>query len=357
MTQNDPTCRICLTNTANKKNSHLIPWFLIKNSITRQGAGNRDTEITFSINPKARDTVFLGRSILPENASEILVKDLIKEDLTNPFARDYLFCPKCEDKLGRLESIFATRLSKKKISSFKEEDLVAVGKSSILVDKEYNENIFSLFIQSIFYRCSIGRFSSVELDLKTEKLIERNLRLCFSIDAFDSLTHRSELPKINQFPILATCFKTPISPGKNTEGFIFQNRSSIPYFIMAGNWTFQLYKKSTHLSSSVERLYGLSTFHSASKAYEFIKQSAHAVLLDGENESKFRKNVLDYFVNQRMTSRKRLIRQIYQKIFERKATAEIHDNIFRQFNFYISIGKDEYESMQSSFADFVNSQK
>lgn len=206
--QHYPPCRICLIKAATKKNSHLIPWFLIKNSVTQQGAGIRDTEITFSINPKARNAVFLGRSVLPENTSEKFVKDSIKEDTSNPFARNYLFCPRCEDKLGRLESIFATRFFKTKINSYRTEDLITVGSSSLILDKEYSEELFGLFIQSIFYRCSIGKFSSLKLDSTTEKIIGLTLRTCFSNDSFNALTYEKELPKIKQFPILATCFNS-----------------------------------------------------------------------------------------------------------------------------------------------------
>jgi hypothetical protein len=307
MTQLDPICRICLRNTASKKNSHLIPWFLIKNSKTQQGVGIRDTEITFSIN-SSRDTVFLGRSVLQESASEIFVKDLIKEEVKNPLSRDYLFCPQCENKLGRLESIFATQFSKMKVTKYKNEDLISIGASSIAVNRDYSDDIFGLLVQSIFYRCSVGEFSSVKLDSKTEKHIELNLRECFSNQDITKITHRSRLPKILQFPILATRFISPISPEGRTEGFIFQNKLTIPYFIMAGDWTFQLYRKSTHLQSSIERLYGLKEFADPIKAYQFIKQSAHAILLSQENEMEFRRNVLDFLVERRMNSRKQLIR-------------------------------------------------
>lgn len=84
-------CLLCLTEKSTKKNSHIIPAGMIKNSI-----GKRDYEQSYFIDAEeAEIDEYYGRSNLNNPSTEI------KE---NHHAKDFIFCPECEKKLGELES-------------------------------------------------------------------------------------------------------------------------------------------------------------------------------------------------------------------------------------------------------------
>jgi hypothetical protein len=64
-TTQQAVCPIC-GNPANKTNTHLIPWFIIKHYITQDGTGIRDKELSFTISSGHFTKMFAGRSVLPE---------------------------------------------------------------------------------------------------------------------------------------------------------------------------------------------------------------------------------------------------------------------------------------------------
>lgn len=84
-------CLICLNEKSSKKNSHIIPAGMIKNSI-----GKRDYEQSYVINAQEGNIdEFYGRANLNNPSTEIK---------QNHHSRDYIFCPDCEKRLGDLES-------------------------------------------------------------------------------------------------------------------------------------------------------------------------------------------------------------------------------------------------------------
>src|SRR5688572_15463989 len=98
-------CPFC-GNPANKTNAHLIPWFIIKNRITHDGTGNRDTELSFTISSAHFTKIYAGRSVLPETIEEFGDLHELEKEEENPYSRDHLWCTQCEEKFSRLEAIF-----------------------------------------------------------------------------------------------------------------------------------------------------------------------------------------------------------------------------------------------------------
>src|SRR5688500_15379617 len=103
-----PACPIC-GNPANKTNTHLIPWFIIKHYVTQDGVGLRDKELSFNISSGHFTKLFAGRSVLPEKLEEFGDLHELEKEADNPYARDHLWCSKCEEKFSRLEAIFASQ--------------------------------------------------------------------------------------------------------------------------------------------------------------------------------------------------------------------------------------------------------
>lgn len=115
---NDRVCPIC-GRPAKKTNTHLIPWFIIKHHVTQNGGGGRDKEFSFTISSKHFTKIFVGRSVLPEKLEELGNLHDLEKETSNPYARDYLWCSKCEEKFSRLEAVFALRFKTDKFRNGK----------------------------------------------------------------------------------------------------------------------------------------------------------------------------------------------------------------------------------------------
>ena len=343
-------CPICKTNDADKKNVHLIPWFLIKNCITQRGSGDRDMELSFSIEPQSFTKMYTGRSILPEVVEEFgELNDLQKEN-ENPYSRDYLICTECEEKLSRLEAIFASQLTEKKLRNVYQTKLDKINNNSIVIDKKYDTSLYELLIQSIFYRCSIGRFNDFRLIPVIENRLEENLRKAFSIQNFKKIKATEPIDLMFKFPIITSSFFT--AEGEDpTKHFIVVPNSKIPYFIMAGKWMFQLFQAEKHVKSTIEWLYGLQDKLNPFETYKIIKNSSHVILLDKENGEVILKNFLDFFTQKRINGVKKNIKDLYLHIFKTRPSNSIAQYIYQQYFVHLNDGKNEFEAMTHAFFD------
>lgn len=92
------TCKLCDKVKANKKNSHILPHFLIKTAISKEGSKQRDYELTFSFSENEFVDTYFGRSITLDTIEKYKGRELTEEELKkeNPFAVDYIFCEACE---------------------------------------------------------------------------------------------------------------------------------------------------------------------------------------------------------------------------------------------------------------------
>lgn len=110
-------CLICGENDANKKNSHLIPSFLVADFCSYDGSKKRDKEVMFTITPY-EEKVYTGQ--IPDTKieelfdPEALSEERITNELSNnPVSEDYIFCPRCEKRLSDyLETPYAAYLKR-----------------------------------------------------------------------------------------------------------------------------------------------------------------------------------------------------------------------------------------------------
>ena len=344
------TCPICEQNEADKKNVHLIPWFMIKDCVTERGTGDRDMELSFTIDPLNFTKMYAGRSVLPEKIEEFGELNDLQKEKENPYTRDNLICHKCEENLSRIEAIFASHFTEAKIKSAYQAKLNVLNNHSVLVDSNYNFTLFELLIQSIFYRCSIGRFNGFSLNPVIEKKIQKNLSIAFSIPFFKKIKSSQEIAQHNIFPIITCRFF--ISEGEDpTKKNIVINQSRFPYFIMAGKWMFQLYETEKHLKNPVEWLYSLKSKLNALAAYKMIKQSSHVILLEAEAGKLISENLLHFFTEKRIIGLRKNIRELYLHIFKLKPNGFITQYIFQQYFIHLKQGKNEFDSMTHAFLD------
>lgn len=116
MGKND-MCLICKERPSTKKNSHIIPSFLLAPIFSYDGSSKRGGEVMFTITP-TEEKVYIGE--LPDTKIESLfdtqslTDERIDSELkVNTAAKDYIFCPKCEADLSKyLESEYSSMYSK-----------------------------------------------------------------------------------------------------------------------------------------------------------------------------------------------------------------------------------------------------
>lgn len=103
-------CLICNNLEATKKNSHIIPSFLIAMVTSYDNSYKRDKEILFTIR-NFKTQIYTGN--LPSTEYERLFENLTEERINhelkiNTASKDCIFCPICENNLSKyLESPYA----------------------------------------------------------------------------------------------------------------------------------------------------------------------------------------------------------------------------------------------------------
>lgn len=350
-TEIDSKCPIC-GNTANKTNLHLIPWFIIKHYITQQGTGIRDKELSFTISSDHLTKLFAGRSVLPEKLEEFGgLHDSEKEE-ENPYSRDHLWCDKCEKKFSRLEAIFSTRFSETKMRKSLTNHPIYKD-HRIVIDNGMDNSIFQLFIQSIFWRCSIGKFDGFTLQPDIENKIKENLQEAFKTENFLELKAADQLPLKYSFPVFVSLLH--VEPeDDSTKEFIMLNKSKAPYFIMGGKWLFQLFTKEGHIRGTQEWLYGLRHGLDTVAFFPKITGKPHVLLHNQALSQSFTQNRLDSFIEKKTLGLRRIIREAHVKFFRTKPTPFIENYILQQYFSHSDSGKTEFESFVHAFYDLKN---
>lgn len=343
-------CSICKENEADKKNAHLIPWFFIKKSITHKGTGLRNTEVSFTITPNDFTKVYQGQSVIPENVKDLQDWGDLQKEIVDPYSRDNLICSKCEDKLSRLEAIFASEFSSKNIKNAFALKLESINGQLLYTRPKYSFALYELLIQSIFYRCSIGKFGGSLLKPSIENKIEENLREAFKTPEFKKLKASDLIPLKISFPIVISILHE-LETDDTTEGFIIGGISRFPYFIVSGRWIIQLFEEEKQLKNPVERLYGLTTKIRAKEVFDKAGNVPYLILIEKELTKFISKNIIDDMVARKIIGLKKNIRDFYTYKFTRKPNAYIAQYIYQQYFVHLNEGKTESESFILAFLD------
>lgn len=109
-------CLICKKAKATKKNSHLIPSFMIAKVCSYDGSGKRDKEVMFTMKPY-EDKIYVS-GVPDTKIEELFDRDKLTEERIdnelkdNTASKDFIFCPTCEANLSKyLETPYAVHLS------------------------------------------------------------------------------------------------------------------------------------------------------------------------------------------------------------------------------------------------------
>lgn len=166
-------CKLCLTRTADKTNSHIVPKFLSKRLFE---------------NVTPRHTIVVNRSGVTTKQ-----QDTPKED--------YIFCKYCEKRFEILETFFSKKI--KEICEYQKYpnkySLNVIGTQEFLICSQINPKLFLLFNYMIVWRVSISTelvFAKYKLEPGAEEKIRNFLDMNLSAshkELFNKSVHVSEL--------------------------------------------------------------------------------------------------------------------------------------------------------------------
>lgn len=138
-------CLLCNKNTSDFKGSHLVPAGLIKTMI-----GKRYSEEGYVIQPDSDDPIraFFGRDNLKNTDTTIY---------PNEFVADYVFCTRCENRLGVVENEILPFLSQKYIDPNQSVNFPVTNKGDYKIIKgiRINQKHIAIFLYGVALRMSI----------------------------------------------------------------------------------------------------------------------------------------------------------------------------------------------------------
>jgi len=296
-------CLLCKNAPADKTNSHIIPFFLIKTLVNEEGKTGRDKEVSFQIGSDNTD-VYFGRSVSTDAINETLGRDLTEEDIEkniNHYTQDNFLCSNCEKRLSYLESYYS---KKGEINNL----------SKGLVTNEVEVNLSFLFWASILWRISITDFPGPKLNLKEEKKLRNILNSCLG----NSIEETKE--KTQQNILLLKGFQTIIlfdpNGGNPTEKVCLAHPfHRFPYSLIINDYVVFFYFKSSHFNSLKQSLWGYEKYQ-VKENLNSIYQNNEAVFIVSEEETKqARRNIMDFKAEERISKLDKVITKTVLRFF------------------------------------------
>lgn len=171
----DSRCALCRNAEADKTGSHLAPNFMIHGMFSFDGKGRRNREIAMrdGLNSGNR-MIYYGPEVSPDAINADHGEDLTDEELegnTNHLVCDNLFCKRCEDRFGILETYYSSYYAEWK-------------------HEEVNSRVAYLFWLSVFWRMCVGRMSIFlmgEDEFEMRRILDENITTLEEIEKGNSV--------------------------------------------------------------------------------------------------------------------------------------------------------------------------
>jgi len=175
-------CFLCGTNRADKKNSHVIPFFLIKSMVTPTESRRTEKDISFDLSKLGIVQCYFGRDVSPETINETLGREMGKKDLeenVNPYTKDDFLCTERETKIARLESKFSSIVYPKIFAEKRQKE------DESYEPIEVDTLITLLFCYSIIWRIGSSGFGNLQIHQSILKTLAGILNLILATDEKD----------------------------------------------------------------------------------------------------------------------------------------------------------------------------
>lgn len=312
-------CKLCKNAIADKTNSHILSHSLIKEAINYEGQNEREKEHSFSISPQNIE-VYLGQSALtPDILEKIYNKELSYEEIDeivtkntpNPYARDYIFCSNCEDRLGKIEGYFKENIYRK----------LKEGKP--ISNKNNTNLVIRVFTYSLIWRISLVRFNDFQLDAKIEEKLRVILDNCLSKNTSEMLENLAKNKEdITAYPLILTFLEA--SPESDmTENVIWVDLyAKMPYFFIINNLAIQFYTKESHTRSTPRSFFGLTDLVKTKECVNFKEDNFKISVVNNENRLSILKEVFAFNAHLKIQKIVEIFRLLYKNIRRVEPTKE-----------------------------------
>lgn len=324
-------CKLCGLKDATQTNSHIITLALIKEALNHSNIKERDYEVTFMLSNTDIPKSYFGRNVLPDHIEEVLGRSLTEKEISqnkNPFTEDFIFCPDCERKISLLETEFINRIYSKLNSLKNIEDLPTDKKHNRL----YNLNLYELkltylFCYSIFFRTAIAKENGHELNQKLKEHLRQTLNSKLSLKVDDLINRIKDLQKSDlKFPIIF-CFLEDFETTDKTGNLILFSKSKQPHFIWANDVALFLFEKESHISSSIEFLFGFSQILVYKEYFISELEKMNICIVPNNKREKIVDRTLKFMAEENMKFFKLLFNDLCKRLFGRRGT-EKEQNLF-----------------------------
>lgn len=319
-----PGCSICLEHKANQKNSHIIPFRLIKTLATEETVKkSRDRELTFSMSESGVTTAYIGRKVSPEKIAESFGREIGEQVLdsnVNQFAKDNFLCSDCEKKLGNLESSIS--------SSFLDIiDNFRTNKELTEIEFKDNAQEIRIFFYSIFFRISVVQFFGFKLDPSFEESIRRLLN--------SYLNNVDEKIVRDFFPIQLCVVEEKSSDTNN--GVINHPTNEKPYFSILNHFVVFLFFKEKSVRGNFQPCFGLEKMIDKKIASDNSKVLIRKIKADVYQSAI--DQISSIIIKENLKILRWEFREVYKKVFGKAPSIEEELNYEKFFHMEKSLGK------------------
>lgn len=320
-------CSLCNKREAIKSNSHILPFFLIKTAISKEGSKQRDYELTFTFSEADLVETYFGRNITLDTIEKYKGRELTEEELVekNPFSRDNLFCSECEVYFSQLEDYFSKKVHQPLTRSsfpntFNDQKDNRVSRFTETVDSR----LVFLFVYSIFFRCSVSKFQGFRLsglERKFRKILNK-YHGASEGEIVNKLKHEPD--RFSFFSLITTFYDLP-EGADATKNFVMVFHSDKPYFIHLNEMSFQLFPKEKHIEKTREYLFGLHDMLSRREDVCFGSDSFKVTILNEAQHGKILSAAFAFMAKRQMDYFKGVFIEMHQKIFGFRPTVAVVD--------------------------------
>ncbi len=284
-------CKLCKINPADKKGSHVLSHFIIRDTINQTGQRKRDREVSFGIGETGIDHPFFGRSVPVEEIRRVIGRDLSDHEIditANPYTVDFFLCSRCESKLGVLEAYCSENVYRLL------EEHLNFEQKTLQLSLEMS-NAFALLMYSFFWRCSATRFNGFALKKSVEEDLRYKLDLYLNDTRAGLLSSLSNaLTYVNEYKLVCLFLQTPNED--KTNNLIKAEKNANAYNLYMGQLVCQLYEKGSINDIEKNWAFGLCDIAKESVLPYPNLDNRNILLVNNESRLDYLNNQFNYVI-------------------------------------------------------------
>lgn len=235
-------CKLCSSAIANKKNSHVIPHFLIQSMVNVDGIKDRDRELSIAVG-KESITEYFGSAVSPEKIEQYKGCELSDEEIEKQkhhFTVDYFFCSKCETRLATIESYYS---------------IIKSNEAEGIIVNDIDSKLAFLFWASVVWRLSATNKTEFKLKGKEENSLRNLLDKCLDLKESEIMLNAESFKNniSNYAYILLRC----PDDANSQKGFCYGHpKFQMPYSLVLNKYVLLFYISQRHINQIKQTFFG-----------------------------------------------------------------------------------------------------